>query len=97
MVHRSTILKAPEQSRSFTIHQADSFDFSCPPCSGDNGVKVRQSSQLTAYMLVNNASDLQSINTDVTRPDAYALGRDINASSIANFTPLGTLNTIFDG
>src|SRR4029453_8617957 len=48
-------------------------------------------------MLVNNASDLQSINTDVTRPDAYALGRDINASSIANFTPLGTLNTIFDG
>src|SRR5215475_11142733 len=73
------------------------FDFSCPPCSGDNGVKVRQSSQLTAYMLVNNAGDLQSINTDVTRPDAYALGRDINASSIANFTPLGTLNTIFDG
>src|SRR5262249_11318635 len=48
-------------------------------------------------MLVNNASDLQSINTDVTRPDAYALGRDINASSIANFTPLGTLNTIFEG
>src|SRR5262249_5964015 len=73
------------------------FDFLCPPCSGDNGVKVRQSSQLMAYMLVNNANDLQSVNTDVTRPDAYALGRDINASSTANFKPLGTLNTIFDG
>jgi hypothetical protein len=56
-------------------------------------------------MLVNNASDLQIVNTAVTQPvmqrNAYALGTDINAGSIANFTPLGSatspLNTIFDG
>ena len=41
--------------------------------------------QLTTYMLVNNASDLQSINTLAAA--AYALGRDIDASGIANFVP----------
>jgi filamentous hemagglutinin family protein len=44
------------------------------------GVFVNDPSQLTAYMLVNTASDLQIVNTAVTRPNAYALGRDIDAS-----------------
>ena len=52
-------------------------------------------------MLVNDSSDLQSVNTSVSRPNAYALGRDIDASSIANFNPLGNgasaFSTIFDG
>jgi hypothetical protein len=52
-------------------------------------------------MLVNNANDLQSVNTSVNRPNAYALGRDIDAGSIGNFNPLGNggsaLNTVFDG
>src|SRR5499433_3873010 len=82
-------------------------NYFCPPCPGGGGVfvNVNQPSQLTAYMLVNNASDLQIVNTAVTQPvmqrNAYALGADINAGSIANFTPLGSatspLNTIFDG
>ncbi len=72
-------------------------------CSGacTGGGVLAQPSQLTAYMLVNNASDLQSVNTSVNRPNAYALGRDIDAGSIGNFNPLGNsgsaLNTIFDG
>jgi filamentous hemagglutinin family protein len=72
-------------------------------CSGscfDGGV-LAQPSQLTAYMLVNTASDLQNINTAVTKPNAYAVSRDIDAGSITNFIPRGTgtspLNTIFDG
>ena len=52
-------------------------------------------------MLVNSAADLQSINTSVTRPNAYALGRDIDASALSKFTPLGgpssAFNTILDG
>jgi Subtilase family len=74
-------------------------DFRC--ASGVCAGVMAQPSQLTAYMLVNNASDLQSVNTSVNRPNAYALGRDIDAGSIGNFNPLGNggsaLNTIFDG
>jgi hypothetical protein len=69
-------------------------------CSGScsTGGVLAQASQLTAYMLVNTPSDLQIVSTSARRPDAYALGRDIDAS---NFAPLGSattpLNTIFDG
>jgi hypothetical protein len=75
--------------------------FACvDPCSGH--VVVQQLSQVTAYMLVNTANDLQAVTTSTSRPNAYALGRDIDASSIANFTPIGNgtmsaFNTIFDG
>jgi filamentous hemagglutinin family protein len=69
------------------------------PCPG--GGVLAQTSQLTAYMLVNTAADLQAVTTSTIRPNAYALGRNINASSIANFTPIGnaasSFNTIFDG
>jgi len=52
------------------------------------------SSQFTAYMLVNNAADLQDVSTALT--GTYALGTDINASSITNFIPIGQ-NTSFSG
>jgi filamentous hemagglutinin family protein len=56
------------------------------------------SSQFTAYMLVNNATDLQNISTNLG--GTYALGTNINASSITNFIPIGynsTFTGIFDG
>src|SRR5262249_4572146 len=58
-------------------------------------VKVRQSSQLTAYMLVNNATDLQNVSTNVG--GIYALGRDIDAGSIPNFAPIPNFTGLFDG
>ena len=66
-----------------------------------SGGVLAQPAQLTAYMLVNNATDLQRINTAISLPNAYALGRDINASSIDPFKPVGSaaipFNTILDG
>jgi len=53
------------------------------------------SSQYTPYMLVNNAANLQNI--DLNDAGTYALGRDIDASSIANFTPLGSNSPYFTG
>ena len=70
--------------------------FACAdPCSGH--VVVQQLSQVTAYMLVNTANDLQAVTASTSRPNAYALGRDINASSIANFTPIGNGTSAFNG
>ena len=72
-------------------------------CSGScaSGGVLTQQAQLTAYMLVNNTSDLQRINTAISLPNAYALGRDISASSIDPFKPVGSaaipFNTILDG
>jgi filamentous hemagglutinin family protein len=59
------------------------------------GVFVSQPSQLTAYMLVNNASDLQLVST--APGGTYALGRDVDASSIANFVPIPNFTGLFDG
>jgi filamentous hemagglutinin family protein len=56
------------------------------------------SSQSTAYMLVNGIADLQNVGTN--RSGNYALGTDIDASSVANFAPIGTSSAfsgIFDG
>ncbi len=50
---------------------------------------------LTAWMLVNNATQLQAMNTNLT--GAYALGKNIDASAIANFTPVGNGSFSFDG
>ncbi len=52
------------------------------------------STQSTAYMLVNSAADLQ--NLDQNDAGTYALGTNIDLSSIANFTPLGN-STQFSG
>jgi Subtilase family len=70
-------------------------NYFCPPCPGGGGVFVNQPSQLTAYMLVNNASDLQALSTKLD--GTYALGRDIDAGSVANFAPIPNFTGVFDG
>src|SRR5947208_1332301 len=70
-------------------------NYFCPPCPGGGGIFVQQPSQLTAYMLVNTASDLDALRTNVS--GTYALGRDINAGSIPNFTPIPNFAGLFDG
>ena len=51
--------------------------------------------QLTAYMLVNNVTDLQAINTNLA--GNYALGIDFNASSATVTAPIGSGATPFTG
>jgi filamentous hemagglutinin family protein len=51
--------------------------------------------QFTAYMLVHNATNLQNISTNLA--GNYALSKNVNASSIPNFTPLQTFSGKFDG
>jgi Subtilase family/M26 IgA1-specific Metallo-endopeptidase N-terminal region len=58
-------------------------------------VLVQQPSQLTAYMLVSDATDLQNVSTNVG--GTYALGRNIDAGSIANFTPIQNFTGLLDG
>jgi filamentous hemagglutinin family protein len=56
------------------------------------------SSQATAYMLVNNTTDLQNVYTNLA--GKFALGTNIDATSIGNFTPIGNSSNftgIFDG
>src|SRR5262249_39757627 len=53
------------------------------------------SDQLTAYMLVNSVGNLQNISSNLS--GNYALGRDIDTRSIANFAPLGAYLGKFDG
>ncbi|MPZ41073.1 MAG: S8 family serine peptidase, partial [Rhizobiales bacterium] len=62
-----------------------------------NGVFVAQPSQLTAYMLVNTAADLQQLGTSAPLDEAYALGRDIDASGLENFKPIGNHYSHFKG
>ena len=51
--------------------------------------------QLTSYMLVNNATDLQNISTNLA--GTYALGKDFSATSFTGF-PVGmTFAGLFDG
>jgi filamentous hemagglutinin family protein len=70
-------------------------NYFCPPCPGGGGVFVNQQSQLTAYMLVNNATDLRNVSTNVG--GTYALGRDVDAGSIPNFAPIPNFTGLFDG
>jgi len=63
--------------------------------------RVTGGALLTSYMLVNTASQLQAINTNLT--GTYTLGRDIDASSTASwnagagFAPIGTASRSFTG
>jgi filamentous hemagglutinin family protein len=82
-------------SGSQTTKYQNPTNYFCPPCPGGGGVFANQPSQLTAYMLVNAASDLDAVRTNVS--GTYALGRDINAGSIANFTPIPNFAGLFDG
>ena len=52
-------------------------------------------SQLTAYMLVNSIANLQSLDTNDA--GTYALGKDLDISSVSNFTPLGNTTPYFTG
>lgn len=51
--------------------------------------------QLVAYMLVNDFNQIQAITTNLT--GNYALGRDIDISSISDFTPIGAQANPFTG
>ncbi len=61
---------------------------------------VSGSGPVTAYMLVNNVTQLQAINTNLS--GTYALSRDIDATATAGwnggagFAPVGDYFTIFD-
>jgi filamentous hemagglutinin family protein len=59
------------------------------------GVFVSQPSQLTSYMLVNSASDLQLVGTNLG--GTYALGRSISASGFTGYGPGATFTGLFDG
>ncbi|MBX9828490.1 MAG: S8 family serine peptidase [Xanthobacteraceae bacterium] len=50
---------------------------------------------LTAYMLVNNATDLQNIGTNLA--GNYALGRDIDMSGVSGFVPIGSGSGAYTG
>src|SRR5262245_14676314 len=65
-------------SGSPTTKYQNPTNYFCPPCPGGGGVFVNQQSQLTAYMMVNNATDLQNVSTNVG--GTYALGRDVDRS-----------------
>ncbi len=53
------------------------------------------SGQLTSYMLVNTANDLENLQQNLA--GIYALNRDIDLSSIADFVPIGTDTNLFTG
>jgi hypothetical protein len=85
--HRLDLLQSDDAGNCCVSKYQNPTNFLCStsPCGG---VFVNQPSRLTAYMLVNNASDLQLVST---APSAtYALGRDIDAGSITNFVPIRT-------
>jgi filamentous hemagglutinin family protein len=59
---------------------------------------VHVSNQLTAYMLVNNAVDLQAIGTDsTTLGGTYALGKSFSATSDDGFSGYLNVGTTFTG
>ena len=62
---------------------------------GTRGVTTAAPSQFTAYMLVNTATNLQNISTNLG--GTYALGKNIDAVSIANFAPIGSISSRFTG
>jgi filamentous hemagglutinin family protein len=78
------------------------------PSVGDGGTKyqnatdfspnvlTQNANQLSAYMLVNDASDLNEVRTNLT--GTYALGRDItDFSAFLNFAPIGRISSPFIG
>ena len=69
-------------------------NFVTPPAAGH--FTLANANQLTQYMLVNNATNLQNIATNTN--GNYALGRDItDFTNVPNFVPIQTFNGKFDG
>jgi filamentous hemagglutinin family protein len=82
-------------SGSQTTKYQNPTNYFCPPCPGGGGVFVQQPSQLTAYMLVNTASDLDAVRTN--QSGTYALGTKITLDSNQPFTPIPNFTGLFDG
>src|SRR6516162_7578927 len=82
-------------SGSQTTKYQNPTNYFCPPCPGGGGVFVRQPSQLTAYMLVNTASDLDAVRTN--QSGTYALGTKITFNPNQTFTPIPNFTGLFDG
>ena len=82
-------------SGSQTTKYQNPTNYFCPPCEGGGGVFVRQPSQLTAYMLVNTASDLDAVRTN--QSGTYALGTKITFDPNQTFTPIPNFTGLFDG
>src|SRR5215467_6524391 len=80
---------------SQTTKYQNPTDYFCPPCPGGGGVFVQQSSQLTAYMLVNTAGDLDAVRTN--QSGTYALGTNITLNPNQPFTPIPNFAGLFDG
>src|SRR4051794_34846930 len=71
-------------------------NFTTPPSTGH--FTLASPSQLTAYMLVNSATELNAAATNVgTLGQTYALSKDIDAVSFSGFSPGTTFTGIFDG
>ncbi|HEX8963031.1 MAG TPA: GLUG motif-containing protein [Rhodocyclaceae bacterium] len=68
------------------------------PVDYSGNATLANGSSLTAWMLVNDANQLQAMNTDLR--GSYALGRDIDASGTAGwnggagFVPVGSISTV---
>jgi filamentous hemagglutinin family protein len=84
-------------SGSETTKYRNPTDYFCPPCAGGGGVFVNpdRPSQLTAYMLVNTASDLDAVRTN--QSGNYALGTRITFEPNQTFTPIPNFTGQFDG
>src|SRR5215468_9539539 len=80
---------------SQTTKYQNPTNYFCPPCPGGGGVFVQQSSQLTAYMLVNTASDLDAVRTN--QSGTYTLGTKITLDPNQPFTPIPNFTGLFDG
>lgn len=63
------------------VHLQQGFNFSTQRGSDDANLKE--------FQVITNAADMQAIKDDLV--GNYALGSNINASSIANFVPIGTM------
>ena len=83
---------APNSAQIEIIYNSSNY---ATPTDYSPSVIAGTAGQLTAYMLVNTAANLQSIDTNLA--GNYALGRDIDLSSVVNFVPLGTFEGQFDG
>ncbi len=60
-----------------------------------SGVTVSGGTTFTAYMLVNNATNLENISSNLSGD--YALGTNISAGSISNFSVIGSVAQPFTG
>ena len=61
----------------------------------DAGYTSTKGTTIDYYQLVSNATELQNIKNDLGKN--YMLSEDIDASGIANFTPIGDSTTPFSG